>query len=114
MYDLVDRAVAELDGVDRRMLEATRRWVHALTAGAAAHGGDFDEAMRALNRGSADVLPIERPCHARVGETEAVLLSLWRLVREGRDVAAQAAAAMIVDAASATAAVRAMGRVVRG
>ena len=114
MYDLIDRPVDELPAFERRVLDRTRRWVHALTlagaepAGAAAD--PFDTAMRALDRGSADTLVIGRPCHSTVNETEAVLLGLWRLVAADRLGAARAAAAGLVDDRAAAAMIGAMVR----
>jgi hypothetical protein len=94
MYDLLDRAVADLAPADRRLLGASRAWVHQLTmagaatpaaAGGLGDGSDaFDAAMRALDEGSSETLVFERPCATRVSETEAVWLGIWRLVRDDR------------------------------
>ena len=103
MYDLVDRPTAELASFERAMLDSMRRWVHALSLHGAPLGDErdpLDAAMRLLDRGSADDLVIQLPCHSSVGETEAVLLGLWRLVRDARADAAHATAAMIVDTAA--------------
>lgn len=101
MYDLIDRPVSDLPTVERRLLDATRSWVHQLTlagvgtpAAAEKLGGAseaFDAAMRALDDGSADTLVFERPCHSTVSETEALWLALWRLVRADRLLHAKAA-----------------------
>ena len=64
--------------------------------------------MWALDAGSAEELVIQRPCHATVEETEAVILGLWRLVRAGRFSAARAAAANLVGAEHAASLVEAM------
>ncbi|MBM6577497.1 hypothetical protein KCP91_14035 [Microvirga sp. SRT01] len=100
MYDLIDRPVADLPAFEARVLNATRRWVHALTlAGHAPAGPDgepFDDAMRALDRGSSETMVFQRPCHATVEETEAVVLSLWRLARADRIGTARTAAAALV------------------
>ena len=111
MYDLIDRSVSDLPSLDRRLLGATRAWVHQLTmagdgtpAAADALGGGsgaFDAAMRALDEGSTDTLVFERPCQALVSETEAVWLGIWRLVRADRLGAAQATLAALADGASA-------------
>ena len=117
MYDLLDRPVVGLPAFERRTLTAMRRWVHALTlAGSAPARGDpdeaFDAAMRALDAGSTETLVFQRPCHATVEETEAVVLGLWRLVRVDRIAAARDAAAALVDASGARATVAAMMRAV--
>lgn len=115
MYDLVDRPVAELGTFERRLLWKTRSWVQAMAirgTSRAAQDDSFEHVMRTLDAGSSDSLRIELPCHDSVGETEAVLLSLWRLVRDGRDAAARAAAAMIVDRGGADTVVGAMRRTV--
>lgn len=123
MYAFVDRPIALLGPADRFLLDAMRAWVHALTLagdpGEAVNPGfarrglsdrflPFDEAMRALDRGSSDTLTFQRPCHVTVEEDEAVLLSLWRLVREDRIGTALAAARQLVTPAAATRLVRAM------
>ncbi len=128
MYDLIDRPVADLPPFERFLLDTTRAWVHALTlAGvpaAATAGGftdrggtdaatAFDTAMQVLDRGSIDTLVFQRPCHSTVEETEAVVIALWRLVRDDRIAAARgAAAALVGDDARAlvSAMVRAAGR----
>ncbi len=127
MYDLIDRPVADLPAFERYLLDATRKWVHALTlagvpatataGGFADHGGEtacaaFDLVMRAMDEGSAETLVFQRPCHSSVEETEAVVLGLWRLVRADRIAAAQAAAAALVDGAAARTVVAGMIRVV--
>ena len=126
MYDLIDRPVADLPRFEQVVLAETRRWVHALTlagsapvkpAGFADHGGapvahSFDALMRDFDQGSTDTLVFERPCHSTVSETEAVVLGLWRLVRADRIATARAAAAGLVDDASARRIVAAMVRVV--
>ena len=113
MYDLLDRPTFDLPAFERDTLDATRRWVHALTlAGRAAAGPatptPFDRVMETLDRGSSDTLVIERPCHPTVEETEAVILGLWRLARAGRPNAAREAAASLVGPAHAGALVAAM------
>jgi hypothetical protein len=117
MYDLLDRPVADLPAFERGLLDRTRRWVHALTlAGAAptAPQGEeaFDAVMRALDAGSSETLVFQRPCHATVEETEAVVIGLWRLVRADRLVAAQSAAGAMLDAANARAMIAAMVRTI--
>lgn len=102
MYDLIDRAVADLPAFEGRVLDAMRRWVHALTlaggAPALATAGEpFDGAMRALDRGSRDTLVFQRPCHSTVDETEAVVLGMWRLVRADRIGTARVAAEALVE-----------------
>ncbi len=116
MYDLIDRLVSDLPAADRALLGATRAWVHQLTmtgSGAstppiaeALGGGSnaFDAAMRALDEGSTGTLVFERPCQARVSETEAVWLGIWRLVRADRLGAAQASLAGLAGLADAGAA----------
>ncbi len=113
MYDLIDRPIATLPAFERGLLERMRRWVHALTlagaAPAAATGDDaFDAAMRALDTGSVETLVFQRPCHAVVDETEAVVLGMWRLVRADRLAAASTAAAALVNPAAARTLVSAM------
>ncbi len=117
MYDLIDRPVAELPAFEGRMLDGMRRWVHALTlAGSAPTPAPeheaFDDAMRALDRGSSDTLVFQRPCHSTVEETEAVVLGIWRLVRADRIAAARNAGAALVDPVEARAMVSAMVRAV--
>lgn len=117
MYDLIDRPVAELPAFEGRMLAGMRRWVHALTlAGAVPAAAPdqeaFDDAMRALDRGSTDTLVFQRPCHSTVEETEAVVLGLWRLVRADRLATAHAAAGALVHAGEVRAMVSAMVRAV--
>lgn len=101
MYDLIDRPIADLPVFERGVVETTRRWVHAFSiAGAAPTDGGssaFGDAMHALDRGSADDIIIPRPCFATVEETEAVIVGLWRLVRDGRSDAAYALAGSLVD-----------------
>ena len=99
MYDLLDRPVTMLHPFEGRILDATRRWVHALVMrGTAADTGrdPFSRVMDMLDRGSRDDLAISRPCAPLVAEAEAVLLGLWRLVRDGRLDGARATAALIV------------------
>ncbi len=111
MYDLIDRPVADLPPFERFLLDATRAWVHALTlagspdtmtaGGFAEHGGAdaaaaFDTAMRVLDRASTDTLVFQRPCHSTVEETEAVVIALWRLIRDDRIAPARGAAAALV------------------
>lgn len=120
MYDLIDRLVSDLPAADRALLGATRAWVHQLTmAGAGTPraadmlggGSDaFDAAMRALDQGSTDTLVFERPCQARVSETEAVWLGIWRLVRADRLGTAQASLAALADPSAARAVTAAMVR----
>jgi hypothetical protein len=128
MYDLIDRPVADLPPFERFLLRATRAWVHALTLAGAPeaatsggfvdHGGAdaataFDTAMRVLDRGSTDTLVFQRPCHATVEETEAVVMALWRLVRDDRIAPARAAATGLVGGeagALVSAMVRAAGQ----
>ena len=128
MYDLIDRPIADLPPFERFLLGATRAWVHALTlagapdaataGGFADHGGAdaataFDATMRLLDRESTETLVFQRPCHATVEETEAVVIALWRLVRDDRIAPARSAAtALVGDAAGGLVAamVRAAGR----
>lgn len=112
MYDVIDRPVDQLAAAERATLMAIRRWVHAFsTVGAAADTADdpFAAAMAMLDQGSSDDLAIGRPCQPIVGESEAVLLGLWRLVRTGNVPAAGRLAAMIVDAPRAAPLVAAIG-----
>ncbi len=101
MYDLIDRPVSALPAFERGIVESIRRWVHAFSiAGAATAGGAstaLDDAMQALDRGSANDIVIPRPCFATVEETEAVIVGLWRLVRDGRSDAAYEVAGALVD-----------------
>jgi len=128
MYDLIDRPVADLPPFERFLLNATRAWVHALTlagapqaataGGFADRGGEdaataFDAAMRVLDQGSTETLVFQRPCHSTVEETEAVVIALWRLVRDDRIAPARVAAAALVGGqagALVSAMVRAAGR----
>jgi len=114
MYDLIDRPVTDLAPFERGVLDAVRRWVHALTlaGGPSADRGDdpFDVAMRALDEGSADVLVIQRPCFSTVTETEAVLLGLWRLVAADRLADARRAALGLVSPPAAVAMIGGMVR----
>ena len=114
MYDLVDRPVADLPTWERGLLGATRRWTHALSIAGmeAASGADdaFDDVMGTLDRGSSTDLIIQRPCFATVEETEAVILSLWRLVRDRRDVVAGDLSRLLVDHGHADLLVDAMRR----
>lgn len=116
MYDLLDRPVADLPVLERGLLDRTRAWVHMLTLAGTAPppvkpaDEPFDAAMRTLDRGSIDTLVFQRPCHATVEETEAVWLSLWRLVRADRIAAARSAVTGLVSAESADALVAAMTR----
>lgn len=117
MYDLLDRPVAELPAFEARVLERTRRWVHALTVAGQAPAPSmrddaFDAAMRALDAGSTECLVFQRPCHSTVEETEAVVLGLWRLVRADRIATARDAAAGLVDADAARPLLTAMVRAV--
>jgi hypothetical protein len=117
MYDLIDRPVATLGAFDRGILDRMRRWVHALTlAGPAAapepSGNAFDDAMRTLDRGSTETLVFQRPCHSTVEETEAVVIGLWRLIRDDRIGAANGAAMALVSAEFARPMVAAMIRAV--
>lgn len=121
MYDLIDRPVATLPAAERRLLAATRAWVHQLTlagAGSAAAAGTlggasdaFDLAMRALDEGSTDTLVFERPCHSTVSETEALWLAVWRLVRGDRVAGAKAALAGLVAPGKVAAVLAPMMRV---
>ena len=100
MYDLLDRPTCELPAFERDLLDATRRWVHALTTAGRAPDADrresaFDRVMGTLDAGSTEELVIQRPCHATVEETEAVILGLWRLVRAARQGDARATAALL-------------------
>ena len=101
MYDLIDRPIADLPAFERAVVQSTRRWVHAFSiAGTGAVEGThsaLNAAMHALDRGSADDIVIPRPCFATVEETEAVIVGLWRLVRDGRSDAAYALAGSLVD-----------------
>ncbi|WP_375429059.1 hypothetical protein [uncultured Sphingomonas sp.] len=120
MYDLIDRPVFDLPAADRTLLRATRGWVHQLTmAGAGTpdavdalgSGSDpFDAAMRAMDEGSTGTLVFKRPCQARVSETEAVWLGIWRLVRADRLGAAQSSLAGLADASATRAITAAMVR----
>ena len=101
MYDLIDRPIAELPAFERGIVDSTRRWVHAFSlAGSGAIEGAhsaLSDAMYALDRGSAEDIVIPRPCFATVEEIEAVIVGLWRLVRDGRSDAAYALAGSLVD-----------------
>lgn len=120
MYDLIDRPVAALPATDRRLLDATRAWVHQLTmAGAGTpaaaeklgRGSDaFDAAMRALDEGTSETLVFERPCHSTVSETEAMWLAVWRLVRADRLGHARAALGALADAPAVATVLAAMVR----
>lgn len=120
MYDLIDRPIVDLPAADRRLLGATRAWVHQLTmAGAgspaaAAGLGDgsdaFDAAMRALDQGSSKTLVFERPCHSTVSETEALWLAVWRLVLADRVTHARGALHALADADAVPAVLRTVMR----
>lgn len=120
MYDLIDRPVSDLPAVDRRLLAATRAWVHQLTmAGDASpaaaeqlgRGSEaFDAAMRALDRGSSETLVFQRPCHSTVSETEAMWLAVWRLVRADRLSHARGALGALADADAVPAVLAALVR----
>jgi hypothetical protein len=112
MYALVDRPIALLGQEERFLLDAMRAWVQRgfEARGLAARQVAFDDAMRALDRGSTDTLTFQRPCHATVEEDEAIVLGLWRLVRADRIGAACAAAARLVTADAARDLTRAMAR----
>ncbi|WP_174290911.1 hypothetical protein [Sphingomonas bacterium] len=99
MYDLIDRPINELPAFERGVLDRARRWVHAFSVAGPEMGGDdaLSVAMHALDRGSVADIVLQRPCFATVEEPEAVLLGLWRLVREGRSAAARAVAESLVD-----------------
>jgi hypothetical protein len=117
MYDLLDCPVHQLPTFERGILDRTRRWTHAIAlAGRAPADPEgesaFDRAMAALDAGSTDALVIERPCHSTVGDTEAVILGLWRLVKAGRPTAALDAGALLLDKPHARTLVDAMGQVV--
>lgn len=116
MYDLIDRPVTELASFERSVLDAVRRWVHALTlAGLPAserEADPFEAAMRALDEGSAETLVIQRPCFSTVSETEAVLLGLWRLVAADRLADARRAATGLVSRQAASAMIGGMVRAV--
>ena len=110
MYDLIDRPLVDLPAADRRLLGATRAWVHQLTmvgagspAAAVSLGGGsdaFDAAMRALDEGSSKTLVFERPCHSTVSETEALWLAIWRLVVSDRVSDARGALHALADASA--------------
>jgi hypothetical protein len=123
VYALIDRPIAELPAADRFLLDAMRAWVHALTLagdpgsviangfasqGRAGEAAAFDAAMRVLDTGSTATITFQRPCHATVEEDEAVVLSLWQLVRDDRLSGATAAARLLVAPAQAGALIRAM------
>jgi hypothetical protein len=112
MYDLLDRPIDTLADTDRQLLGAMRAWVHALSlagepaaavAGRFEDGGTaFDAAMRVLDADSVGTLTFQRPCHATVEETEAVILGLWRLVSADRLPAALGTARLLVGDAAPT------------
>ena len=112
MYDLLDRPICELPAVERGILDATRRWVHAATLAGDAFVQDrrdaFGKVMRALHDGSMESLLIQRPCYDTVEETEAVILSIWRMVRAGRMASASSAAELLVDRVHGRAMIAAM------
>lgn len=100
MYDLIDQRVRDLPAFEHRTLMRLRRWVHtvsqSLKPGAILPNDSFGSAMRQIDEGSSDDLLILRPCHDTVGESEAILVALWRLIRSGRDVMARELAAALV------------------
>lgn len=102
MYDLIDQRVRDLPAFEQRTLMRLRRWVHAvsqtLKPTATPLDDSFSSAMRQLDEGSSDNLLILRPCHDRVGESEAILVALWRLIRTGSDALARDLAAALVGA----------------
>jgi hypothetical protein len=102
VYDLIDQRVRDLPAFEHRTLMRLRRWVHAVSQSlkppAASSDDPFGRAMRLLDEGSSDDLLILRPCHETVGESEAILVSLWRLTRVGSDVLARELAARLVGA----------------
>jgi hypothetical protein len=103
VYDLIDQPVQDLPAFERRTLMRLRRWVHAVSQSmkppAAFPDDPFGNAMRLLDEGSSDDLLILRPCHDTVGESEAILVALWRLTRIGCDALARDLASHLVDAA---------------
>jgi hypothetical protein len=100
VYDIIDQPVRNLPAFERRTLMRLRRWVHAvsqsLNASRATSDDPFGRAMRLLDEGSSDDLLILRPCHDTVGESEAILVALWRLTRTGSDALARELAAQLV------------------
>ena len=116
MYAYLDRPVATLSNGDRVLLGAMRRWALAATLGrdpvAAVGARDtvlvatetaacVDALMNAIDCGSTNPIALQRPCHDRVEECEAVLLAIGALVRDGRPVAAERALATMFDPAAA-------------
>lgn len=118
MYDLIDRPVRDLPSFERHLLDAMRRWAHAfsVTNGGAMRGAEdaMSVVMRALDRGSSDDIVINRPCFTRVDESEAVLLGLWRMVRDGRPQLARAIAETLVDNRHAAALLNGMASILAG
>lgn len=100
MYDLIDQRVRDLPAFEHCTLMRLRRWVHAVSQSlkppASSSDDPFARAMRLLDEGSSDDLLIFRPCHETVGESEAILVALWRLTRADRDVLARELAARLV------------------
>lgn len=122
VYDLLDRPIADLPEPDSMLLAAMRGWVHALTlhgdpaaaAGRVLADPDaataFDRAMRTLDRGSADQLVFQRPCHSHVGDAEAVMLAIWRQLDHGEHAVACATLRLLIDAQAAGVAAAAMAQ----
>lgn len=117
MYAYIDRPVAELPLFEAGILHATRKWVHAVSHLPALHettpdrDTPFDLAMQVLHRESTSSLIINRPCHTLIGEFEAVLLGLWRQVRNGLFYQARATAALIIPPVRVDALIQAMQRI---
>ena len=114
VYKFLDCPVAALPPADRVLLLAMRGWVYACTLGgdpatAAARVladdaeavAPFDRVMRALDRGSVELMTFQRPCRSSVDDMEAVLLSVWRHVARGDAATARATLRLMVDEAAA-------------
>jgi len=112
MYAYLDRPVADLEPVDRLLLDGLRHWALAHTLGGdpssalrrrlpmlAAAGAltPLDAAMATLDRGGTDALEIQRPCFDRVEEAEAVLLAVTAMAHAGGRDSAEAALRHLVS-----------------
>ncbi|GAN53325.1 hypothetical protein [Tanticharoenia sakaeratensis] len=104
MYDLIDRPVRDLPPFERTVLLATRRWTHALSLAGSAPlhigGSAFSDVMTRLHDASRMTLVIRAPCHDAVDDAEAIIVNLWRLVRDGHTMQARRIAADLIGDAS--------------
>lgn len=115
MYAYLDQPVDALDAADRLMLDGLRTWALARSLGRDTLGAvtarapalnmtgaaeSLDDAMTLLDDAGTGPLELQRPCHDRVEEDEAVLLAIADLARAG-DLPAAAGALGHIAAAEA-------------